>query len=191
MKLISFITIQVLWTRFTRELTWNKTQKSSSKNSVFIHRNRVQWTQFPCMENEFIELVLHVWKMSPLNSFSMNSAPRGLLDQFVSSAEDRWLRLHLIRSLAASEQVRCENKFKNSFCIHGKRVRWTRFSCLVHPIHLMRSRGTELEIELARLDFRKWSPALHVLPWVPAGGPVYSLSVSLSQIEHFLAHIPL
>ena len=29
--------------------------------------------------------------------------------------------------------------------------------------------GTELEIEPTRLDFRKWSPTLHVLPWVPAG----------------------
>ena len=78
---------------------------------------------------------------------------------------------------------------KNSFSIHGKQVLWTRFSCLVHPIHLTRSRGTELEIEPARVDFRKWSPSLYVLPWVPVGGPVCSLSVSLSQIEHFLAPI--
>ena len=116
----------------------------------------------------------------------------------LSSAEDRWLRLQKIKT---SEQVRCENKLKelvfhvwktsslNSFFIHGKQVLSTRFSCLVHPIHLTRSRGTELEIEPARLDFRKWSPALHVLSWVPAGGHVCSLSVSLSQIEHFLAPI--
>ena len=73
--------------------------------------------------------------------------------------------------------------------MYTKRVQWTHFSCLVHPIHLTRSRGTELEIEPTGLDFRKWSPALHVLSWVPAGGPVCSMSVSLSQIEHFLAPI--
>ena len=28
--------------------------------------------------------------------------------------------------------------------------------------------GTELEIEPTRLNFRKWSPALHMFPWVPA-----------------------
>ena len=45
--------------------------------------------------------------------------------------------------------------------------------------------GTELEIEPTRLDFRKWSPALHMLPWVPAGD-LFPLCPShyISDIEH-------
>ena len=64
--------------------------------------------------------------------------------------------------------------------VEGNWVHWTRFlymetefneldfhvSSMSHPLdsHV----GTELEIEPARLDFRKWSPALHMFPWVPA-----------------------
>ena len=46
--------------------------------------------------------------------------------------------------------------------------------------------GTELEIEPTRLDFRKWSPALHVLPWVPTGN-LFPLCPShyISNIEHY------
>ena len=37
------------------------------------------------------------------------------------------------------------------------------------PISLDGHVDTELEIEPTRLDFRKWSLALHVLPWVQLG----------------------
>ena len=39
--------------------------------------------------------------------------------------------------------------------------------------------GTELEIEPTRLNFCKWSPALHVLSWVPTGD-LFSLFVHLT-----------
>ena len=149
-KLISFITIQVQWTRFRKN-----------------------------MEIEFHELGFDVQKLSSLNSFSMNSAPIGLLqngldqmslsnhaqsvrllaNEFIelvfielsshgfawsSSAEDHWLRLQIVQFLVV------KNKFKelvfytwkrsslnswktrslNSFSIHGKRVQWTRFPCM-------------------------------------------------------------
>ena len=105
-----------------RELTWNKTHKSSSKNSVSIHRNRVQW------------------KPSSLNSIFM-SRPSHPPDE----------------------------------------ITW----------------GTELEIEPTRLDFRKWSPALHVLPWVPTGdlfalcSSHYISDRALSTPVHFLAPLNL
>ena len=34
--------------------------------------NRVQWTQFPCIETEFIELGFYTWKLSSLNSVSID-----------------------------------------------------------------------------------------------------------------------
>ena len=37
-----------------------------------------------------------------------------------------------------------------------------------HPLDKI-TWGTKLEIESTRLNFRKWSPALYVLPWVPTG----------------------
>ena len=50
--------------------------------------------------------------------------------------------------------------------------------------------GTELEIELTRLDFRKWSPTLHVLLWVRAGDlfPLF-LSHYISDIEHSILSV--
>ena len=36
------------------------------------HENRVQWTRFLCMENEFKELSLCVWKPSSTNSVSIH-----------------------------------------------------------------------------------------------------------------------
>ena len=50
--------------------------------------------------------------------------------------------------------------------------------------------GTELGIEPTRLDFHKWSPALHVLPWVPAGD-LFPLCPShyISDIEHSILSV--
>ena len=50
--------------------------------------------------------------------------------------------------------------------------------------------GTELEIEPTRLDFRIWSPALHVLSWVLAGDLFSSLSVSL-YLRYWALNTPL
>ena len=60
-----------------------QSRKPSLLNSVSIHRNRVQWTQFLYMETEFVELDFYVsshlmvtwvlsWKSSLLDSISMN-----------------------------------------------------------------------------------------------------------------------
>ena len=71
------------------------------------------------MKNEFNELVFHVWKTSPLNSFSYQILSRLL-----------GLRLHLIRSCVAWSFV----VFVVKKSIQGKRVHWTRFlirSCSV------------------------------------------------------------
>ena len=59
------------------------------------------------------------------------------------------------------------------------------------PISLDGHVDTELEIEPTRLDFRKWSLALHVLPWVPAGDLFQFLFVRLtiSQILSTLLHV--
>ena len=91
----------------------------------------------------------------------------------------------------------------NSVSIHGNQVHWTWFMCIEtefdelgfytwkpsslnsismsHPCPISPDGhvGTELEIEPTRLNFRKWSQAFHVLPWVPAGDLFSSLSISL------------
>ena len=40
-------------------------------NSVSIFANRVHWTRFAVLENEFNELGLQEWKPSSINSFSI------------------------------------------------------------------------------------------------------------------------
>ena len=50
---------------------WGSDKKTSSMDSFFIHGRRVRWSRFPCIKNEFVELVFHVWKTSSLNSISM------------------------------------------------------------------------------------------------------------------------
>ena len=132
-------------------------QKSSSKNSVTLHKNRVQWTRFPCMENEFIELVFPM-------VLDSNEVPVVCLIRYLTACgfawSDNWLRLHLcfhtwktssINSLSDQANHRNfvrikhhrENEFNelvfhtwktssmNSFSIHGNRVLWTRFLCFV------------------------------------------------------------
>ena len=48
----------------------DKTWKSNSMNSVSVYRNRVQWTRFLYMENEFIELGFYELKK---RNFNLNS----------------------------------------------------------------------------------------------------------------------
>ena len=50
---------------------WGSDKKTSSMDSFFIHGRRVRWSRFPCIKNEFVELVFHVWKTSSLNSISV------------------------------------------------------------------------------------------------------------------------
>ena len=94
------------------------------------------------------------------------------------------------------------NSVSMSVSVEGNWVHWTRFlymetefneldfhvSSMSHPPdgHV----GTELEIEPTRLDFHKWSPALHVLPWVPAGD-LFPLCPShyISDIEHSILSV--
>ena len=64
------------------------------------------------MKNESIELVFHVWKTSPLNSFSYQ-----ILSKLLG------LCLHLIRSCVAWSFI----VFVVKKSIQGKRVHWTRF----------------------------------------------------------------
>ena len=45
------------------------TRKTSSTNSFSLYGRRVQRTRLPCMEDEFVELVFHVWRTSSMNSF--------------------------------------------------------------------------------------------------------------------------
>ena len=47
-------------------------QKPSGDETWMRHGNRVQWTRFPCMETEFIELDFCVYKPSLMNSVSIH-----------------------------------------------------------------------------------------------------------------------
>ena len=123
-KLISFITIWVQWTRFRK--------KWCGEN----------------MEIEFNELGFHVQKPSSLNSFSMNSAPTGLLqnglDQSVRLLANEFIELSshgfawsdrcLVQKIVGCVCRRlCTISFKTVLkqtrgsWVHGKRVQWTRF----------------------------------------------------------------
>ena len=140
-KLISFITLRVQGTQFRKnwcgenmEIEFNElgfhVQKSSSLNSVSMYRNRVQWTRFPCMENEFIELIFHELSSHGFASeqswsdvfISLNSAHMGLLDRLVQKIVGCVCR--------SCNFLWWKTSSKNSFSIHGKRVHWTRFPCI-------------------------------------------------------------
>ena len=54
-------------TRFDQVQTQPDLIKQPAKHDLI--RKRVQWTRFPCMEDEFVELVFHLWKTSLMNSF--------------------------------------------------------------------------------------------------------------------------
>ena len=70
------------------------------------------------MENEFNELVFHVWKTSPLSSFSYPqqvARAASALDQIVSSAG--WLRLFVVKK--SIQGKRSLNSFSNQIMLSG------------------------------------------------------------------------
>ena len=134
-----------------------KTWKSSSTNSVSMYRNRVQWTRFPCIETEFIELGFYIQKSSSTHSVSM------------------------YRNRVQRTRFLCIETEFNELGFYTWKTSSLNSISMSHPCPISRDDhvGTELEIEPTRLDFCKWSPALHVLPWVLAGD-LFSLFVRLT-----------
>ena len=123
-----------------------KTWKSSSTNLVSMYRNRVQWTRFPYMENEFIELIFHELSSHGFASeqswsdvfISLNSAHMGLLDRLVQK---------IVGCICKScNFLWRKTSSKNSFSIHGKQVHWTRF--------------LYMETEFIELDFHVFSTSV-------------------------------
>ena len=121
------------------------------------HGNRVQWTRFPCIETEFIELGFYIQKSSSTHLVSM----------YRNQVHWTWF-------------LCIETEF-NELGFYTWKTSSLNSNSMSHPCPISPDDhvGTELEIEPTRLDFCKWSPALHVLSWVLAGD-LFSLFVRLT-----------
>ena len=132
------------------------------------------------MENEFIELVFHVWKTSSLNSFSLwcliltkfpwfawsynelielvfhvwkHKCRRSQIsDQANPQAAKFLIKQDFVNQAPQGKRVQRETSSMNSFFIHGKRVQWTRFPYM--------------EIEFFELDFYVLSHVTFLVNWV-------------------------
>ena len=64
--------LDTIWSSADAAATcWGSDKKTSSIDSFSIHGKRGRRTRFSYMEDEFVELVFHVWKTSSLNSISV------------------------------------------------------------------------------------------------------------------------